>query len=56
MELGVRITKALLASGKGAEVLYSLRYDIVKKLEVDTALLRCENVSVTVLSYELAMK
>jgi hypothetical protein len=41
VELGTGVAKALLASAEGTEVLYRLGYDIVEKLEVDAALLRC---------------
>jgi hypothetical protein len=42
VEFGARIAKALLASAESAEVLCSLGYDIVEKLEVDATLLLCE--------------
>jgi hypothetical protein len=41
VELGTGVAKALLASAEGTEVLYGLGYDIVEKLKVDAALLRC---------------
>jgi hypothetical protein len=47
VELGAGITKALLAGGEGAEVLYRLGHDIVEKLKVDATLLCCGGVSVT---------
>ena len=44
MELGARVTKTLLASAKGAEVLSGLGGGIVVEVEIDTAGLVCDEI------------
>jgi hypothetical protein len=45
VELGAGITKALLASGQGTEVLDSLGNNVVEKFKVDATLLCCVGIS-----------
>ena len=44
MELGARVTKTLLASAKGAEILSGLGGGIFIKVEIDTAGLVCDEI------------